>query len=446
MKNLNQSPEYIGEVIPAKIDTALIKDIIDKLKASADIMDHNPDDEFENQSYDNIYQSRNLAHIFLDLYRNGESEGERIARDSNDNFYSDFDNSDYWSAHSEKENYVLLSAINTLLEYKALLGPIQTRKIIDTVTYRWTSVTGVMKDDTHMHNVGLYVKMRQIIFASLLVNTERGDDDDAPGDALLSLEIADLKEEPLSEDDVYQMRGIYSANYVDKPELRGILLEKFMDKVYNNPSTFVLVRLDGDIVGYYELENLGNNKIHFGKFNVSPGLEGVGLGSKLLNKKLNIDAKENIIFAESDLYSDASRNYLKNGFIAYKASEIGEITALSIARNDSANGLFESKKIGEKDVFYNDPRTGANIESYKMPDGETVILKSLWWTDPYIIGSHNVVKEIENLFEGKKDGKKYVMTRIFGRAVAGDDGGYTTYFVFEPVKEGDVDSYLNHRK
>ena len=240
------------------------------------------------------------------------------------------------------------------------------------------------------------------------------------------------------------MEKIYSANYFDKPELRDVLLEKFKKNLTSNPGTFVTVRFDGEIIGYYELDSVGTNKIHFGKFNVAPGLEGIGLGTLLLDKRLNIDAKNNIVLAECDLFAGISRKYLKDGSIGYKTTEIGEIFALSIARNDSVNNLFKSKILKDDDVYTKDPQPDLLDENYEILGGDVVVVKGSWYVDPNIAGaSSDIEKRLSELLDGKLNGSKYVITHIFEREINPEDRECATYFVLEAIKDEDLESYLN---
>ena len=454
---LPQTPE----IAPVKvIDVELINNILGTLKSFVYTQEHAHTNDFSSShknhsynyesGYDRIVANRQspegrdlayqLAHIFSDLYSEDSTE---------DKYYSDnserFDDSGTWLNHHFRGNDVLLSSLNTLLEYKDTIGLIGFRRIVIDIATRWEVVMSMIEEDNLFQGDSLYTKMQQVVFAALSSYASKSNEDfGLKFDDLLRIDVIDETSEGLSKNDVLTMEKIYSANYFDKPELRDVLLEKFKKNLTSNPGTFVTVRFDGEIIGYYELDSVGTNKIHFGKFNVAPGLEGIGLGTLLLDKRLNIDAKNNIVLAECDLFAGISRKYLKDGSIGYKTTEIGEIFALSIARNDSVNNLFKSKILKDDDVYTKDPQPDLLDENYEILGGDVVVVKGSWYVDPNIAGaSSDIEKRLSELLDGKLNGSKYVITHIFEREINPEDRECATYFVLEAIKDEDLESYLN---
>ena len=443
--DLGQNQERMPESV---IDKHLIDEILGKLTIENDI--RSSEDECERNYFirstdESIFVAGQLADIFQTIYDEGKTERDtKEDLDKHGNIDLSYLYQDFWASQDINDNKVVLFTLKVLLEYKLALGPTKLKKIVENIYDRWSSyVSSAKHHDAHI----IYSKMRQIMFVSLQVCDDKfGDDVGNRGNELLQVEIINGHDMALDERDIDQMEEIYSVNYSDKPELQEILVKAFMKKVRTNPGEFILVRFDGDIIGYYELDNLGGKKIHFRKFNVAPGLEGVGIGNLLLDKKLNIDAKQNIILAECDLFGGSSRNYLKNGFVAHNVALLGEDIALSIVRNDSYNDLFKSKNIDANAIFDEDPQPGSNLSEYNFSGDDIIVLKSLWWTDPYIIASGEVFHRINDLFGGKVNGRKYVMTRIFHRNINPDERECATYFVFESIGDKEMDSYLNEFK
>jgi len=465
MEKFQLELEQNQETAPTKtIDATFIRDILTTLKSSAQAREcanaktphlHNgaSPEKYSNQ-HDRIVANRQssedlgvangLSQIFKRLYSEDQTEDGHY-QESFD-VSGSFDVPDIWLNHHLRGNEVLLSTLNTLLEYKDVIGLIGLRSIIDDIAARWQIVIELIEEDNLFQGDSLYTKMQQIVFASLSSYASKSDGGvELNMEDLLKMDVIGETSEKLSENDVLTMEKIYSANYFDKPELRDILLEKFRSTVKSDPGTFVTVRFDKEIIGYYELDNVGTNKIHFGKFNVTPGLEGIGIGNMLLDERLNVDAKSNIILAECDVFAGVSRNYLKNGFIGYKTTEIGEINVLSIARNDSANNIFKSKTIDANEIYAKDPHTDSYTEeSYEISGQDVVVVKGSWYVNPHIAGaSFDMIKRINEFLDGKVNNKKYAVTRIFEREINPEEREWSTYFVLEAIKEEDLDSYMN---
>lgn len=443
INNMNLIFEQNHQEVPNRIiDNLFINEILEKLR------ENEYDDFDKTKSYE---YSVELSHIFADLYNSGEVEGQK-----NDSFLF----SEYWTSQEDGtmslEFYVLLITMRSVVENGQRLESAKLNKIVNEITNRWLNSVHSFGLRSNFDISSLNVKMRQIVYVSLIAcseedNTSAGLDEDGS----LVAEIFNEKNIKLSEKDIEQMEQIYIANYSDKPELQQILLNSFREKIKSNKGKFIIARFDGDIIGYYELENLGENRIHFGKFNVSPGLDGIGIGNLLLDKKFNIEAKQNIMLAECDLYAKASQNYLRNGFCGYKLVELGEIAAMSIARNDSSAIPFKSKDIKVQDIFDMDSETrdpiieNSSKKEFNLSD-DIVIVKFPWWDDPYMFGPDSwLTNTVRDIFGRRLGDKRYVMTRILERKNINDEGnmsGADTYYIFELVKDIDFETYINEFK
>jgi N-acetylglutamate synthase-like GNAT family acetyltransferase len=440
------------------INAALIDEMLGRLKLG---YGERPVDEYQDYyseelskylEYDTSFE---LTNIFKNMYDEGKTVEDEKKLDKHGNVDLPYLEKDFWDDQSLKDNLILLSTLESLLVYKSILGPKVLKKLFDDIYDRWFAFTTSTAKNEYS---GFFFprKMKQIVFVSLLSLAE--DSRNAGLEDYGHVDVLTIDDdEKISISDIYQMEEIYKANYSDKPELQEILLKGFRNNIGTRPQNFILVRFEGDVIGYYELENLGDNKIHFGKFNVSPGLGGVGIGNLLLDKKLNIEAEKNIIFAECDLFAGASRNYLKNGFVAYKISELAEIEALSIARNDSFDDLFKSKNIDIKDFVNKDPHapqvitdgeTNSSHGEFNYIDDNIVVVKFPWWDDPRdSFSGDQLANNIKDFLNGKKNDKKYVITKIFEYKIDKAPKYMSdTYFVFESIGEKELDSYLNEFK
>ena len=90
-----------------------------------------------------------------------------------------------------------------------------------------------------------------------------------------------------SREDVENMRGIYQANYANKPEeFREYLLHSFNDKLSAESGRFYTVRYGGKIIAFASFTDLPNGDTYFGAFNTDPNARGATIGGYMLDGAL----------------------------------------------------------------------------------------------------------------------------------------------------------------
>lgn len=186
--------------------------------------------------------------------------------------------------------------------------------------------------------------------------------------------------------DVSEMVRIYQENYKDFPNLQKILLGKHEEVMRLDSVEFTILRYKDNITGFYRLDNLPENEVHFAAFNVDAEFRGAGLGEAMMLEDLDRLAKEKIIKAECDQFARISSNYIERGFVANAYQDIAEKGVLSILRDDTSFN-FESKKLSQEEII--EKYLKAKLEkaesgeelSVEVQDGNLTILSAEKQTD-----------------------------------------------------------------
>lgn len=186
--------------------------------------------------------------------------------------------------------------------------------------------------------------------------------------------------------DVSEMVRIYQENYKDFPNLQKILLGKHEEVMRLDSVEFTILRYKDNITGFYRLDNLPENEVHFAAFNVDAEFRGAGLGEAMMLEDLDRLAKEKIIKAECDQFARISSNYIERGFVANAHQDIAEKGVLSILRDDTSFN-FESKKLSQEEII--EKYLKAKLEkaesgeelSVEVQDGNLTILSAEKQTD-----------------------------------------------------------------
>jgi N-acetylglutamate synthase-like GNAT family acetyltransferase/ribosomal protein S17E len=412
-----------------EINKPLINEIIERVQSAVSSSDESEGEVDLGSIFERLYPELDNLDDNSDGYECITTSAPYAYRDSR-----------FWG--TEKDVSILTRTINVLMRYEQILGTDTIKKLVTDIADKWESYTWFTEDSHHFSNEQ---SMKQIIFFALLKCARDGGNIDLDSFELVKYESIDG--ESIGALDEKEMGEIYFANYCRDLELRDILIQKFHDKVRSGAGQFIVMRFEGHIVGFYELDKIAGDKIHFSMFNVYPGLDGSGIGKFLLDKRLNKDAEHNVILAECDLITTATQSYLKNGFIGYKVDYMAGIDALSIVRNDTLYDKFKSTNLSESQFFEQLP--GMKFSEPDLNDTQwceyagkdIVVVKIRGYDDK--TSSHDVAHELDDYFTGKHDDRKYVLSKIFHKHLKNEVIGYDTYCVLESIQDKDLDSLLS---
>lgn len=150
-----------------------------------------------------------------------------------------------------------------------------------------------------------------------------------------TFELLSAEQISKQEDLMNEMIGVYSKNYAEFPELLEKLISNLEESFHNDNATFVILKYQERLVGFYRLTDLGENKTHFSSFNLKAGYSSLGFGGLMMAQYLDLIAKEKIITAECDPVVPISSNYIERGFVGTSLGKIGEKGILKITRDES---------------------------------------------------------------------------------------------------------------
>lgn len=154
----------------------------------------------------------------------------------------------------------------------------------------------------------------------------------------------------LSPTDVARMKELYRINYEKYPKFQQMLLDRF-DSVIGDPGNrFYIFRYKGVIESYYRLGVTSLDTVYFGAFNMNPKYRGSGIGEVLMQKSLDVVAKNSVIEASCTATEAIASNYIERGFIGVSAEQVHEIYSMDIVRNDAQRLTFKSKSLSVEEL------------------------------------------------------------------------------------------------
>lgn len=174
-------------------------------------------------------------------------------------------------------------------------------------------------------------------------------------DDIKDLDYENLGATELSEREIFRMIEIYKENYKGfGTEITQQLIDKFKENLYQKGSSFNILRYQGNIIGFFKIDDIDNNKVHVSAFNVDSAYRGVKIGETMLQESIDNLAKEKIIFAECNYDLPIANNYISRGFIGVESGVLGEVRTMNIIQNTEENRWLKDIK--------NNPESIENVE------------------------------------------------------------------------------------
>ncbi len=252
-----------------------------------------------------------------------------------------------------------------------------------------------------------------------------------PFEEIKGVSVENLSAPDLSDSDRTSMESIYRTNYAQNPEFQKALMEKW-STVSNDPNNeFTVLRHEGNIAGFFRMENTAPSKKYFGAFNLDKTYRGGALGEALLTESVGEVAKENIIEADCDMREPITSKYIESGFIGVDNYDVKGNPSFHIVRNDRLHSeLFtKSAQLTEEEIM-SKARIGEQVV-----DGDLVVAAVL-------------VKEIAHLpfslITHTQGDKRVVLTRYIREK--DERGEMIACAVFEKVSAEKLDEFMNGKK
>ncbi len=221
----------------------------------------------------------------------------------------------------------------------------------------------------------------------------------------------------LSPADVDRMKELYKINYILYPKFQKMLIERFDSVVRDPANRFYILRYEGVIEGFYRLGITESDTTYFGAFNMNPRYRGSGIGEALMQKSLDVVAKDSVIEASCTATEAIASNYVERGFVGTGAEQVHEIYSMDIVRNDQSVGLFSSKSMTAEEIKQ-------KKESGTLPF-ECVELRL-----------SELTPEAFSPLNQKEGGKRNVLTRYIR-----DKKADTVLLVFEKIDEANLQTF-----
>ena len=226
------------------------------------------------------------------------------------------------------------------------------------------------------------------------------------------------------------MKKMYAENYEKKPNLQRTLLESFDEAINDEGENqqFRVLKRNGNIYGFYKINETAPGRFYFGAFNVDPAFHGFRLGEAILLQSLNKEVEGGkVIEGDCDREAPISSFYIENGFVGTGIFQFEEAPAMHIVKdNVMTKELFSAKELALEDIFKSVvvgevvERNGMIFVAYPVSE-----IKSL----PFML-----------LNNPASDGSRYVLTRYLRDGKEGED---IAYAVFEKVSVKDFDRLTN---
>ena len=169
-------------------------------------------------------------------------------------------------------------------------------------------------------------------------------------EAIKDVEFYSTSGPTLSEDDLRRMEEIYAKNYADVPALRDELLAIFKNSAKNKSAEFYILRYKGDIIGFARFDDEGEGKMHFSSFNVDTQFRGSAIGGVILEKTVDLKARDHVLSADCRVMTDIGSHYIETGFVAKRLYDYKGEPCLAIERNDAAP--YRARSLSEKEIVH----------------------------------------------------------------------------------------------
>jgi GNAT superfamily N-acetyltransferase len=210
------------------------------------------------------------------------------------------------------------------------------------------------------------VKTETMLFLSAFKTLKRGGLD-VDLTAIKDVQFYSTSGKDLSPDDIERMKEMYAKNYAYSPEIRDDLIAGFENAAKSENTEFYLVRYKGEIISFIRFDDEGGGRLHAGSLNVKPEFRGSAIGEVVMEKTLDMKAKESILEADCAALLDVGAHYIEIGFVANKYYQYKGEPSFIIERNDRI--MYRSRLMSKEEI-------ASEFESDKYKEGDVIISAS----------------------------------------------------------------------
>ncbi|HET8574817.1 MAG TPA: GNAT family N-acetyltransferase [Candidatus Paceibacterota bacterium] len=169
-----------------------------------------------------------------------------------------------------------------------------------------------------------------------------------------SIEIVSGEDLLQNENHIERMRKVYAKNYANYPEeFQKIILDSFRRKLEDPNTRFYVLKHADEVVGFDSFTK-NEDHLYFGSFNVDTNFAGSKLGTAMMEKTLDEEAKQARIEADGNPKEAIARGYInKKGFVGVGFANIGGVDSLHLVRDDLQEKITLDRQ--ERTLSFDEP-------------------------------------------------------------------------------------------
>jgi hypothetical protein len=125
--------------------------------------------------------------------------------------------------------------------------------------------------------------------------------------------------------DTDEMKTIIINNRLDRPDIIDQATSEFEKAIQSPDSKFYTLKYDGELLGFFRVDSMGDLDAYVGSFNVSPVIQGSGIGDEVLNKYLIQALAGKIGHADADPRNSIISKYIgRYNFVGQSIENYGD--------------------------------------------------------------------------------------------------------------------------
>jgi len=243
-----------------------------------------------------------------------------------------------------------------------------------------------------------------VIFAQLFRDAFKGAASKVDFEKIRGVRLDQRSPSSFSDEERGEMLDVFDENWADQDQVaaesfRGDLERGFDSK--NENTHFYLTKKDGKIIGFIrfdERNDLEPGAYYAGSFNVRPEYRGSAVGDAMMDKTLEHEAKEHVLYAHVVADAAVGARYVENGLVVTGVKWIEKdgdrVADLAIRQDNKKNDQYRARKDGithdklligvpgvrvRKFDYLNEKENFLRAIEEAAVAGEVV---SRYWTDP----------------------------------------------------------------
>jgi len=150
----------------------------------------------------------------------------------------------------------------------------------------------------------------------------------------------------IAPEDQQAMTQILSENWKSQdPDLAEYALDSLQKSFTNRDSRFYILRYAGQVLGFKRFDNMENNDLYAGSFNINSRLRRSGIGEAAMRAYLSQEAQDHTVHADASPFTPITMRYIGEfGFVGTDIKDMDykgkQFSLLGMERNDKLTGQY----------------------------------------------------------------------------------------------------------